>query len=287
MKKLQLGNTGLMVSAVAFGGFMLFHKSDDEAKTYVDTAIERGVNYFDVAPAYGDSQDRLGPALKPYRDDIYLACKTVDRSAAGAKAELFNSLDILQTDHFDVYQMHCMTTPEDVEQAFAKDGAMETLVWAKREGIIRNIGFSAHSEQVALMAMERFAFDTVLFPMNWAIGINDGWGDRTEKVVKDTGMGLIAMKTLAHRLWKDEAEHAAYPDSWTKPIVGNDALSIAAMKYGFSKGATTQTSPGNFGHFRFMLDHIDECLNAPLSDAEWQLLRDEATLVKDMPIFKE
>ena len=286
MRKFQLGRTGLDVSAVAFGGFMLFGRTDEEARTYVDTAIERGVNYFDVAPAYGDSQDRLGPALKKYRDDVYLACKTVERTAEGAKAELLNSLKILQTDHFDVYQLHCLMSPDDVDTVFGKGGAMETLLWAKREGIIRNIGFSTHSEEAGLAAMKRFDYDTALFPMNWAIGINDGWGDRTAALAKEQDVGLIAMKTLAHRLWLDEAEHESYPNSWTKPITDNDALSIAAIKYGFLKGAATQTSPGNFGHFCFMLDHVDACCDQPITDAEWALLRSEAAKVRDMPIFK-
>ena len=285
MKTFRLGKTGLWVSAVTFGGIVVMDEQDRDAKFYVDTAIERGVNYFDVAPSYGNAQDQLSPPLKKYRNNIYLACKTMQRSAAGAKKELLASLKALQTDHFDVYQMHAMAKQDDIDRAFADDGAMQTLIWAKQEGLIRNIGFSTHSEDVALKALDLFDFDTVLFPMIWAMGINIGWGDRISERVKQTDAGLLAMKTLIHRMWLNDEERTAYPKSWCKPVYGNDALGIAGMKYGLLKGANTLIPPGNFEHFCFMLDHIDECLSTPLTDAEWHLLRTEAALVKDSPVF--
>ena len=285
MKQLRLGGTEMMVSTVTFGGIIVMDECDRNAQSYVDVAIENGVNYFDVAPTYGNAQNQLSTALKKYRNGVYLACKTIDRSAAGSKAELLASLKTLKTDHFDVYQMHSMATQSDIDDAFADDGAMKTLQWAKQEGLIRNIGFSTHSEDIALKALDLFDFDTVLFPMNWAMGLNIGWGDRISERVKSMDAGLLAMKTLIHRMWLDDEERKAYPKSWCKPISGNDALAVAAMKYGLLKGAATLIPPGNFEHFSFMLRHIDECLAAPLSDAEWSLLRSEAALVKDQAIF--
>ena len=285
MQKFRLGKTEMMISAVTFGGIIVMDETDYDAKTHVDAAIDSGVNYFDVAPSYGNAQDQLGPALKKYRNDVYLACKSMERSAAGIKAELINSLKMLETDHFDVYQMHAMKSQNDIDLAFADDGAMKTLIWAKQEGIIRHIGFSTHNEDIALKALDLFDFETVLFPMYWAMGINAGWGDRISQRTKELDIGLLAMKTLIHRKWDNDEEAKAYPKSWCKPIYANDALGIAAMKYGLSKGAATLIPPGNFEHYTFMIDHIDECLAAPLSDAEWVLLRAEAAQVKDHAIF--
>ena len=148
-----LGRTNLRVSAVTFGGIINMDETQAQADNYVARAIDAGVNYFDVAPTYGDAEDRLGPALAPYRKDVFLACKTDQRGAKGAREKLEDSLRKLKTDHFDVYQLHALTTDEDLDRAFGPDGAMEVVLKAKRDGIIRNIGFSAHSEDVALRAL--------------------------------------------------------------------------------------------------------------------------------------
>lgn len=97
-------------------------------------------------------------------------------------------------------------------------------------------------------------------------------------------MGLLAMKTLIHRTWRDGESHK-YPKSWCKPIYDNEALGVAAMKYGLYKGAVTLVPPGNFSHFNFMLSHIDQCIKEPITDAEWELLRKEADAVRQEMIF--
>lgn len=279
-----LGKTGLKVSRATFGGIIDMDETPEDAVRYVAYAVEQGVNYFDVAPSYGNAEERLGPALKPYRKAVNLACKTGKRDAAGAREELLNSLKMLQTDHFDVYQLHSMTTEEDVERAFGPGGAMETMEWARREGLVRNIGFSAHSEDIAVKLMDLYDFDSVLFPMNWALGINTGWGDRISERVKRSGAGLLAMKTLILRTWR-EGEERIYPKSWCRPIHDDDALAVAAMKYGIYKGADTLIPPGNINHFRLMLKYIDRVASEPLTDEEWALLRERAAQVKSEPIF--
>jgi len=279
----MLGKTDLNVSAAAFAGIVNMNETPEDAIRYTAYAVGAGINYFDVAPSYGNAQERLGPALKPFRKELYLACKTQKRDAAEARKELLESLQLLQTDHLDVYQLHAMTTQEDVDRAFGKDGVMETLLWARREGLIRYLGFSAHNEDVALQCLDNFDFDTVMFPMNWAMGLTSGWGDRISEAIRQRGIGLIAIKTLIVRKWR-EAETHEFPKSWCKPIWENEPLSVAAMKYGFTKGAGILIPPGNFIHQRFMLEHIDQC-REPLTDAEWALLRAEADKVKDEVIF--
>ena len=278
-----LGKTDLKVSAVAFAGIVNMDETPEDAARYTAYAVKSGVNYFDVAPSYGNAEDRLSDALLPFRKDVYLACKTQMRDADGSREELLSSLKRLQTDHFDVYQLHAMTTREDVEQVFAKDGAAETMLWARREGLIRYIGFSAHNEDVALQCLEQFDFDTVMFPMNWAMGLSFGWGDRISEVARRQGIGLIAIKTLIERSWRDGETHG-FPKSWCKPLWDNEPLAVAAMKYAVSKGAGLLIPPGNIMHQRFMVDHIDAC-KEPLSAAEWALLRSEAEKVKAEAIF--
>ena len=279
-----LGHTGIKVSAVVFGGIINRDESQGDANANVAEAVAAGINYFDVAPSYGNSQERLGPALAPYRTNVHLACKTMARDAKGAKAEMEESLRLLQTDYFDVYQLHALSTDADLDEAFGPGGAMETLVRAKQAGIIRHVGFSAHNEDVALRALTLYPFETVLFPMNWALGINRGWGDRLSALVQERGIGLLALKTLVRRKWR-EGEERVYPKSWCQPIYGNEALGLAAMKYAVLKGANTLVPPGDTEHLGFMLNNIGKAYSEFLTEEERALLHSEAILVKDELIF--
>lgn len=164
LPKRQYGRTEEQLSIIGFGGMVVKDVTPKEAANFVAEAVDRGVNYFDVAPFYGNAQQRLGPALKPYRQKCFLACKTLERDAIGAAKEMRESLKLLKTDYFDLYQLHALTDVDEVEQAFGSGGAMETILKAKEDGTIRHIGFSAHSEEAAHAAMDHFEFDSILFP---------------------------------------------------------------------------------------------------------------------------
>lgn len=287
MRRQRLGRTELKVSPIVYGAVINTGESIDNTKAYVSEAIDRGVNYFDVAPSYGDAQELLGPAIEPYRNEIVLACKTTERSCQGAQAELLESLNALHTDYFDIYQIHSLSSMEDVDAIFAPNGAMEAFVRAKRDGLIRNIGMSVHNEEAALRALELYDFDTIMFPLNWSLGINSGWGDRIAKKVQETDKGFIAIKSISHRTWR-EGEEKRYPKSWCRPFStdGDDVpYALAGMKYALSKGAHTLVPPGDIEHFRFMLDLIDKALDEPFSGEDLELLRAEAEKVKDEMIF--
>ncbi|MFW6106615.1 MAG: aldo/keto reductase [bacterium] len=177
----QYGRAKDMLSVIGFGGIVVKNVTPEDASDYVSEAVDRGINYFDVAPTYGNAQERLGPALEPYREKCFLACKTTKRDAEGAEKELNESLRVLRTDHFDLYQLHAITTLDDVEQAFAKGGAMETFLKAKQEGKVRYLGFSAHSELAAHAALERYDFDSILFPLSFPIWFKEGFGPSVHK----------------------------------------------------------------------------------------------------------
>ena len=157
-----------------------------DAASFVAEAVDRGINYFDVAPSYGNAQERLGPALEPYRQRCFLACKTKERDAAGSAKELEQSLKLLKTDHLDLYQLHALTTLADVEKVFGPGGAMETFGRAKKDGKVRYIGFSAHSEEAAHAALDHFDFDSILFPLSFPLWIKNNFGpsvyDRAKKL---------------------------------------------------------------------------------------------------------
>ena len=298
MKYRSLGHTGFEVSAVAYGGIVsaahyggTTYPGDGQAASdgYVAWAIERGVNYFDVAPTYGDAQLMLGNSLAPHRKGVYLACKTGERRRAEAEKLMTESLRLLHTDYFDVYQMHGLSTMEDVETAFGPGGVMELMREMKEKGIARKLGITAHSERAALKALSLYDFDTVLFPFNWHMNMAHGMGDRLVAAAKEKGFGLLCMKSMIERAWTEEERYASkYKKSWCKPIDIDDEprLLLAAMRYALSLGVDTLVPPGNFDHFKFAVEHIDEAVNAPLSEDERALLAERLEQVKARPFFE-
>ena len=206
-----------------------------------------------------------------------------------AEAEMLRSLEMLHTDHFDVYQMHGISSMEDVDRAFGPGGVMELMVEMKEKGIARKLGITAHSEAAALRCLELYDFDTVLFPFNWHMNMAYGMGDRLLRAAKERGVGVLCMKSMIERAWTDDAEHHAskYPKSWCKPFdteTQTDLL-IAAVKYALSLGVDAIVPPGNFGHFRFGAENIEDFLAHPFSEADRRLLEAHLETVRDRPFF--
>lgn len=202
------------------------------------------MTYFDVAPTYGDAEEKMGPGIEPIRDRVFLACKTTDRTAEGARAELERSLIRLRTDRFDLYQLHALSNSEDVERAFGPDGAMETVVRARREGKVRYLGFSAHDEDAAVLALERFDFDSVLVPLNYFAYTRGGFGRRLVPMARERNCALLALKAMARRAWSEGAVRWSQ-NTWYEPIE-DEALSEAALRWTlFELGATAAVPPGD------------------------------------------
>ena len=270
MFKRALGKTGIEASVVGFGGIIVMNETPEASAKFVAEAVnERGINYFDVAPSYGNAEERLGPALAPYRNVVTLACKTGERKAEGAEAELNASLERMQTDHFDVYQLHAMTTMDDVETVFGPDGAMEVFVKAREQGKVRFLGFSAHSEEAALALMDRFDFDTTLFPINWACWLKSGFGPDVVAKAKEKSMGILALKTLAKRAW-DEGEEHDWSKTWYKPVESYEEAKLA-VRFTLSQGVSVAVTPGHMELLRWECDAVDEFQT--LTDAEEATLR--------------
>src|SRR5258706_3815432 len=157
-----LGKTGEHLSIIGFGGIVVMNEDTAHSNNIVAEAVDRGVNYFDVAPSYGDAQERLGPALAPYRKNCFLACKTEGRTKDASRKQLEESLRLLKTDHVDLNQFHPLTKMTDLDEVMGPGGARKTCEAAKKEGKIRYIGFSVQSAESALGSMHRYHFGTML-----------------------------------------------------------------------------------------------------------------------------
>jgi len=282
MEQRAYGETGRQLSVLGFGAIIVMDVTPQEADQYVGEAIDRGINYFDVAPSYGNAQERLGPALRPYRNDIFLACKTGRRDAAGAREEMENSLRQLGTNHFDLYQLHAITSREDIEQAFGPGGAMETFIKAREEGKVKHLGFSAHSVHAALAAMAQFQFDSLLFPFNYVTYEHEGFGPQVMEAAQANGVARLALKGMARGPWRDgDPQRSVYPKAWYEPLADRTEAT-QALRYTLSLPITAAIPPGDIRLFRMAMDIADTF--TPLSTEEAEAVRRQAQM--EQPLFQ-
>jgi aryl-alcohol dehydrogenase-like predicted oxidoreductase len=249
-----LGKTGEKLSMIGFGGIVVMNETTGESSNIVAEAVDRGVNYFDVAPSYGNAQERLGPALAPYRKKCFLACKTEGRSKENSLAQLEESLRLLKTDHVDLYQFHALTKMAELDKVLGPGGAMETMEAAKKEGKIRYIGFSVHSAETALAAMERYNFDTILFPLNWVLFTQAGFGPQILKKAQEKQMGILALKSMAKTVWPaDQKQNHPEPKCWYQPAAFPDEASLG-LRWTLGHPITAAVPPGDEKYFRLAMD---------------------------------
>jgi len=273
VEKRVLGRTGCELSVVGFGGILVMNETPAESARLVARGIDAGINYFDVAPSYGNAEERLGPALEPYRQSVFLACKTAKRDAEGARDELDASLEKMRTDYFDLYQLHGVTTLEEVETIFGPDGAMETLLEAREEGLVRFLGFSAHSEEAAIALLNRFAFDSILFPLNWVTWNEGKFGPKVIETARAKGAGRLALKALAKRKWANDEERKAWPKSWYRPVETLDEARLA-LRFTLSLPVTAAVTPGHAQFLEWAIEIAQDL--APLTPEEQQQVAENA-----------
>jgi len=280
LPKRTLGKTGEELSIVGLGGVVMDKMEASAAGELASEVMDLGLNYFDVAPSYGNAEIVMGEALRGRRDKVFLACKTLERDRKGALRELHRSLKRLYTDHFDLYQFHALSSLDDVEKIFGPDGAVEAFIKARKEGKIRYIGFSAHSVKAALAAMDRFDFDTILFPINFVLFFEENFGPQVIAKAKQKGMGILAIKALALSQIP-EGQKRTFEKCWYVPVSERDKAD-KALRFILSQPVTAAVPPGDPGLFRMAVDLAHGF--RPLTEKEKAELRQYASGKK--PIFK-
>ncbi len=277
---------GFDLSVIGCGAIVLVGQEQAAADREIARTVDRGVNYFDVAPSYGkgEAEEKLGIALQPYRSDSFLACKTQRRGAEEAGEELETSLRRLKTDHFDLYQLHAMTKMEDVNTVFAPGGAMETLVRAREEGKVRYLGFSAHDEAVALALLDRFDFDSVLYPVNYVCWAEGSFGPAVVQKAKEKDCALLGLKALAFTPWasQEQKKESGSRKCWYRPIDDVESARLA-LRFALSQGAVSAIPPGDERIYRMAVDLAAAGL-PPLTERESADLLASAAEMK--PLFR-
>jgi predicted aldo/keto reductase-like oxidoreductase len=270
------------LSTIAFGGIVVMGMDRKDADREVAASIDAGINYFDVAPSYGkgEAEEKLGPALKPYRKNVFLACKTQMRDARGAREELDRSLQRLYTDHFDLYQFHAVGSMDDVEKILAPGGAAETFVKARQEGKVRYLGLSAHNAEAAIAMMERMKLDSILFPVNFVLFAQGNFGPQILAKAKEKGMARLALKALAYTPWV-KGEKRTSPKCWYRPITDPE-LAAKALRFTLSQEITAAVPPGDERCYRMALDIAADFKPMPKAEQEALLASSKGVA----PLFK-
>jgi aryl-alcohol dehydrogenase-like predicted oxidoreductase len=281
LEKRALGKTGEMLSVIGFGGIIVKDATPEDAAASVKFAIDAGVNHFDVAPSYGDAEVKLGPALEPYRKNVFLSCKTGKRTKDDARKELEQSLINLQTDHFDLYQLHAVTSLEDVKTILGPGGALETFKEAKKEGKIRFLGFSAHSVEAAMALMNGFNFDSIMFPFNYVTWNVGNFGPQVLELARQKQMGIIALKAMAKGPWPEDADRSKHPKCWYEPLLGEEDIRMG-LRFTLSHPVTNAITPGDAELFKIAINMRDTL--SPLSNKEVAAIKTKAKTAT--PLFR-
>lgn len=200
----NLGRTGYQTGIFSLGGQAAIEKADNEAVAVpiIEKALDLGVNYIDTSARYGGderwSERYIGKVMKSRRREVFLATKTHDRTYDGSMRLLEKSLELLQTDHIDLWQIHNLSEMSQVEQIFAKGGAVEALLKAKEQKIVRAIGVTGHADPAVLIeAIRRHRFDTILLALNAADPHHLSFSKELLPLAVEKEMGIIGMKIPA------------------------------------------------------------------------------------------
>jgi len=244
--KRKLGKTGQMSTIITFGAFALSQVKQREADAGIEMALKAGLNHVDVSPLYGQAEARLGSWFGRHGNSFFLACKTAERTRNRAWEGLKRSLERLKVDHFDLYQFHMVDKKKDLDTILGPDGALEAVLEAKKQGLVRFIGITGHHPPLYNEALQRFDFDTVLFPLNRVHAAHfTEWNDWRQllKTARQKNVGVLAIKSVAKRLWPDDDENQHKYQTWYEPF--DDPKDIEkGLRFTLSQDITTAVTPG-------------------------------------------
>ena len=230
IERRPFGRTRHQSTVTLFGGAALARATQDEADRALEVLLRYGVNHIDTASRYGDSELRIGPWMARHRRDFFLATKTGMRSAREAREDLHRSLERLRVDSVDLIQLHSLGHPDDWDQAMGPDGALEALVEAKAQGLVRAIGVTGHGWTIAAMhrrSLARFDFDSILLPYNFFMAQNDRYREAFHEVTaicRERNVAVQTIKAIARGPWATtDRSHT----TWYQPLERQEEIDRA------------------------------------------------------------
>jgi aryl-alcohol dehydrogenase-like predicted oxidoreductase len=230
IEKLTFGRTGHVSTRALFGAAALGGVTQVEADRTLDVLLEYGINHIDTAASYGKAEDRIGPWMASHRKDFFLATKTGQRTYQAAKDEFHHSLERLRVDSVDLIQLHHLVDPHEWEVAMGPGGALEALIEARDQKLVRYIGVTGHDLTIGTMhlrSLARFDFDSVLLPYNFQLAQNEQYMADFRKVLAvchERNVAVQTIKSIARGPWGDKPHHAT---TWYEPLTEQDEIDKA------------------------------------------------------------
>jgi aryl-alcohol dehydrogenase-like predicted oxidoreductase len=231
------GRTGHESTRTLFGAAAFSRVTQEEADQTMQTLLEYGVNHIDTAASYGDSELRLGPWMEKHRERFFLATKTGDRTYAGARDSIKRSLERLRVTQLDLIQLHNLVEPTEWETALGPDGALKAAIEAREQGLVRFIGVTGHGLTVCKQhkrALDRFDFDSVLFPYNYPMMQNAEYAADVEAllaVCKQKNVAVQTIKAVTRGPWSEQVQQMDRQHrptaTWYEPLTDQEDLDTA------------------------------------------------------------
>jgi predicted aldo/keto reductase-like oxidoreductase len=269
MEKRRFGRTNHMSTLAVFGAVALGQIDQAAADKVVQQVIDAGVNHIDIAPSYGKAEQRLGPWMPRIREDFFLGCKTMERTKQGAINEFHESLGRLQIDAFDLYQLHAVTTMEELDQCTQPGGSLEGVIEMREKGLTRFIGITGHGMQtpaIFIEALRRFDFDSVLFPIYPALLADNEYRTQTLALLdlcEEKDVGVMTIKSICKEPWGDREKryHTWYVPFEDPAIIQQNVNFVLSHKL---------THICTVGDYRLLGKVLDACENFKPMDAAAQ-----------------
>src|SRR5215468_1900896 len=221
IEKRPFGRTGHQSTVTLFGAAALARASQADADRALDVLLRYGVNHIDTAEGYGDSELRIGPWMAGHRKDFFLATKTRSRGGPEAREDIHRSLERLRVEHVDLIQLHSLGHPDDWDLAMGPGGALEAVIEAREQGLVRFIGVTGHGWTIAAMhkrSLERFDFDSILLPYNYIMHQNEHYREDFDAVVRlcqERQVAVQTIKAIARGPW---ATTEKARNTWYQPL---------------------------------------------------------------------
>jgi aryl-alcohol dehydrogenase-like predicted oxidoreductase len=274
IEKMMFGKTGHLSTRTLFGAAALGSVTQAEADQTLETLLKFGVNHIDTAASYGNAELRIGPWMKQYRSQFFLASKTGERTYAKAREEIHRSLERLQTDHLDLIQLHAVTKDDELDLVMGTGGALEAAVEARNEGLVRFIGITSHTLHAPIIhynALQNFEFTSVLLPYNYPLMQDPHYAANFARLVdlcKQKNVAVQTIKSICRRPWTPDVDKFA--SCWYEPLVDQDALDYA-VSYVLGQSQLFLNTVGDIHVLPKVLDSASR-YQIPPSDAQMQNL---------------
>lgn len=229
--RIEFGRTQHQSSRIIFGGYALSNATQEEADAVLKLLLKYGINHIDTARIYGKAEERIGLWMENHRNDFFLATKVRNRQYEQAWEQIKKSLEMLRVKSVDLLQIHALTNPQGWETAMSKEGALQALIEARDQGLVKYLGVTGHGGKAAkmhLQSLERFDFDSVLLVFNYLQMKYKNYAVQFEELLKiceDRNIAVQTIKSVAGRPW--EGQEKKYNTYFYEPLIEQEAIDQA------------------------------------------------------------